>query len=615
MNFIIRISVVIIVINFLFPQIVEKIDPNAPVFPDWTTDAVWYQIFPERFRNGDAQNDPDIHSLAGTWPYDLQLKWDITPWTDDWYKLQPWEDSNKRGFYYNAQLRRYGGDILGIIEKLDYLKELGINAIYLNPVFESPSSHKYGAVYYHHIDNNFGPSPDGDAMIWATEDPADPSTWKFTTADRLFLALIEEVHARGMHIIIDGVFNHVGIPFWALEDVKRNGKISRYADWFTITSWDDPDTPQDEFDYEGWYGIRDLPELREDENGLIDPVADHVHAIVKRWMDPNGDGDTSDGIDGWRIDVAEMVNLEFWKKFRGWVEEINPNAYITGEVWWEDYSNNVMFNAAPWIQGDAFHSVMNYRFGDAVYKYFLFENDRITTTAFDTLLNDIIEDYSLSTLLNMQNLINSHDTERLASACVNPDRLIDHDNNLQHSKDYLVRKPNEYERNKQKLAVGFQMVFPGTPFIYYGDEAGMWGADDPDERKPMVWKEFTYEDEASHPFGDTRPVDEIKFDQSLFDFYKEMIRLRRTNPALQRGNYKVLVADDERSLFAFKREYMDSGIIALFNSGKDQQSFSFGELGISGDNDETWNASVYSPIGKTKPFKIDGQSFIVYVKN
>ena len=361
--------------------------------------------------------------------------------------------------------------------------------------------------------------------------------------------------------------------------------------------------------------IRDLPELREDENGLIDPISDHVHAIVKRWMDPNGDGDTSDGIDGWRIDVAEMVNLEFWKKFRGWVEEINPNAYITGEVWWEDYSNNVMYNAAPWIKGDAFHSVMNYRFGDAVYKYFLFENDRITTTAFDTLLTNIIADYSMPTLLNMQNLINSHDTERLASACVNPDRLIDHDNNLQHSKDYLVRKPNGYERNKQKLAVGFQMVFPGVPFIYYGDEAGMWGADDPDERKPMVWKEFTYEDEASHPFGDARPVDEIKFDQSLFDFYKDMIRLRRTNPALQRGNYKVLVADDERSLFAFKREYNNSGVIALFNSGKEQQSFSFNELGINGENDETWNASVYSPAGKTKPFKIDGQSFIVYVKN
>ena len=241
-------------------------------------------------------------------------------------------------YRYQFQLRRYGGDIQGIIDKLDYLKDLGIDAIYLNPVFESPSSHKYGAKYFHHIDNNFGPDPKGDEFIWESEDPTDPSTWKWTSADNLFLKLIQEVHNRDMKIIIDGVFNHVGIPFWALQDVAKNGEKSSYKDWFDIISFDDPGTPENEFDYVGWYGIKDLAEFKENENGPIPEIKDHIFAIVQRWMDPNNDGDPSDGIDGWRLDVAELVNINFWKEFNGWVNKINPDAYITGEVWWEAVS-------------------------------------------------------------------------------------------------------------------------------------------------------------------------------------------------------------------------------------------------------------------------------------
>lgn len=271
---------------------------------DWARDAIWYQIFPERFHNGDPHNDPTIESLDGTWPYDKQEQWSVTPWTSDWYKLKPWEEANGQGFYYNAQLRRYGGDIQGIIDKLDYLEELGVNALYLNPVFESPSSHKYGTAMYRHIDNNFGPDPEGDERIWTEEDPTDPSTWQWTAADRLFLKLVEEVHNRGMHIIIDGVFNHVGIPFWAFQHAREHGKKSPYADWFYIKSFDDPATPEDEFNYKGWFNVPDLPELKEEDNNLIPPIREHLHKIVKRWMDPNGDGDPSDGIDGWRLDVA-----------------------------------------------------------------------------------------------------------------------------------------------------------------------------------------------------------------------------------------------------------------------------------------------------------------------
>ena len=210
--------------------------------PEWFRHAVWYQIFPERFRNGDRSNDPTVESLEGTWPYQQPDGWKVSQWTSDWYRPQPWETRhNDAEFYVNAQLRRYGGDIQGIIDKLDYLEKLGVNALYLNPVFQSPSLHKYGAAYYHHIDLHFGPDPIGDAHIQASENPADPTSWKWSAADRLFLELIDKCHRRGMRIIIDGVFNHVGIPFWAFQSAKADGPQSPYARWFRIKSWPDPD--------------------------------------------------------------------------------------------------------------------------------------------------------------------------------------------------------------------------------------------------------------------------------------------------------------------------------------------------------------------------------------
>jgi len=182
------------------------------------------------------------------------------------------QKKNDRGLNYNSQRRRYGGDIQGIIDKLDYLKDLGISAIYLNPVFHAPSLHKYDAACYNHIDPYFGPDPEADLRIMADEDPADSKTWKWTSADKLFLSLLEKAHPRNMHIIIDGVFNHTGINFWVFKDLKKMGKASKFKDWYTVTSWDDPNTEENEFDYLGWIGVKDLPELKEDENGLIKPV-------------------------------------------------------------------------------------------------------------------------------------------------------------------------------------------------------------------------------------------------------------------------------------------------------------------------------------------------------
>ncbi|NJD23345.1 MAG: glycoside hydrolase family 13 protein, partial [Melioribacter sp.] len=503
--------------------------------PAWTKQAIWYQIFPERFSNGDSYNDPKPEDMKGAWPYFVPDGWQIHPWTSDWYKLQLWEVKTGKDFYWNSGVRRYGGDLQGIINKLDYLKQLGINAIYLNPIFESPSSHKYDATMFHHIDNNFGPDPKKDEVIWSKEDPGNPQTWKWTSADKLFLKLIGECHKRGMKIIIDGVFNHTGTTFWAFQDIVKNQQTSNFKNWFTIKKWDDPNTKENEFEYAGWLGVKDLPEIREDENGLVTGPRQHIHDVVKRWMDPNGDGKVDDGIDGWRLDVAEMVNHNFWKEFRNWVKVINPDAYIVGEIWWDDWKNYKMMDASPWLQGDEFDAVMNYRFARAIKNFIVNKKEPIGPQGFIDSLQILFKEYKFENYYSLMDLLDSHDVERVSSQIVNPDILYDHGGNPGQTKTFDVRKPNQLERQIQKLMVGVQFTLPGAPQIYYGDEAGMWGGDDPDCRKPMVWKEIKYDTETTHPFGLQRTKDEVKFDTGLFNWYKKMATIRNENKALSLG--------------------------------------------------------------------------------
>jgi hypothetical protein len=183
----------------------SKPDPKA-----WQTEAVWYQIFPERFRNGDPSNDPIRDSLGGKeWAPE---SWRVRAWTSDWYARDAWEQARGDNFFWTVSERRYGGDIQGIIDKLDYLRDLGINAIYLNPVFWSGSHHKYDTYSFHHVDPYFGPDPKGDLALIASE-TEDPATWKWTAADKLFLEMVAKAHERGMRVIIDGVFNHAGLGF------------------------------------------------------------------------------------------------------------------------------------------------------------------------------------------------------------------------------------------------------------------------------------------------------------------------------------------------------------------------------------------------------------------
>lgn len=540
--------------------------------PSWAKKAIWYQIFPERFSNGDYSNDPKPDDMKGAWPYFIPEGWQNHPWTSDWYKLQPWEVKTEKDFYWNAGVRRYGGDLQGVIDKLDYLKNLGINSIFLNPIFESPSLHKYDASMYHHVDNNFGPDPKKDSEIWSQENPSDPSTWKWTTADKLFLKLIKECHKRGMKIIIDGVFNHTGTQFWAFQDIVKNQQNSKYKDWYTIKKWDNLKTEANEFEYEGWLGVKDLPEIREDAKGLVTGPHEHVQAIVKRWMDPNGDGNPSDGIDGWRLDVAEMVNHNFWKEFRTWVKGINPDAYIVGEIWWEDWQNYKMMNAAPWLKGDQFDAVMNYRFVRALKNFVINRKDQIGSHGLIDSLNTLYKDYPTENNYVMMNLLDSHDVERVASMVVNPDLLYDHGGNPAQTKTFDVRKPNANERLIQKLIVGMQFTLPGAPHIYYGDEVGMWGGDDPDCRKPMVWKEFKYDTETTHPFGIQRPADEVKFNDDLFKWYKKIISIRNQNEVLSLGSVNFNYIDDQNKILGFTREYNEKKIFILLNNNAEKKS-------------------------------------------
>ncbi len=583
-----------------------------PPQPEWIANAVFYQIFPERFRNGNPANDPDKKSLFGSYPHDTTSAWNVSPWTSDWYKLQPWEKENGKGFAYNAQRRRYGGDLQGVLEKLDYLQDLGINAIYFNPIFESPSLHKYDAATYIHVDDNFGPDPQSDRQIVATENPIDPKTWHWTTADRLFLQLIKEAHKRNIRIILDGVFNHVGMTFWAFEDVRKNGPRSRYRDWFTIYSWDDPKTPQDEFKYKGWMNVPELPELKQDKHGLIPSVRKHIFDIVSRWMDPDGDGDPSDGIDGWRLDVAEKIHHDFWKAFRIRVKTINPEAYIVGEIFWQDWKNNKLMNPAPWLKGDEFDGVMNYQWAALMTRYFIDKKKKISAGEFANGLQKLDKRYAYRFRFQQLNLMDSHDTDRLASNIVNPDLFYDKNVSPLDNPYYDVRKPNAGERQKQKLIALFQFIYPGAPMIYYGTESGMWGADDPDCRKPMVWDDLQYEPEKANISKKPRPVDSVKFDFDLFEYYRKLIHLRRSEIALRKGDFKIVKSDDARDLLAITRTFGKERIVILINNSDRRHTFD-GQLLGDGSYRELMTGTQWIQKNKKK-IPIEARSGLIFKK-
>lgn len=534
--------------------------------PEWSKGVVWYQIFPERFYNGDPRNDPKVTDQNGAYPFDDSSAFQIHPWTSDWYQLQPYEQKNGKNIGYNLQRRRYGGDLQGIIDKLDYIQSLGVDAIYLTPVFWSPSSHKYDALCYHHVDPSFGPDPEGDKKLIATEDPLNPGKWVWTKADLLVLKLIGEVHKRKMHIIFDGVFNHIGVKSFAFRDVEKNQEASAYKDWFSVISWRDP-AKNTSFRYKGWFGVRTLPEFKEDSTGIVQGPKEYIFNATKRWMDPMNKG-IANGIDGWRLDVAYDVGHPFWKDWRKLVKSINPRAYLTAELVYR------IEQTKPYLNGDEFDATMNYNFAFIVHDFFVQDTTGSSVTEFDKRLKELREAFGSGVAFNMQNLMNSHDATRIGSAVANPDgkkfgNWGEYFNWSQKSnnKNYNARKPTPGQLQKQKLIAAFQVLYLGSPMIYYGDECGMWGSNDPDCRKPMLWAEKKYDAETYNPDQSRHDPDIVAFNQDLFNWYKRFIALRKQYKAIRLGNFSTLLTDDAQKLYAFSRKYAKQEVIVIVNRG------------------------------------------------
>jgi glycosidase len=528
---------------------------EAPVRPpEWAKEAVWYQIFPERFRNGDKSNDPQL-DLPG---------WKVKGWGSDYYAMDDWEKA-AGDVFYTIQERRYGGDLQGILDKLDYLQELGITALYLNPVFQSPSHHKYNASTFHHVDPHFGPDPQGDLkLIEAAGETLDPQTWVWTKADRLYLKLVQEVHRRGMKIIMDGVFNHSGRDFFAFKDILKNGQASIYRDWYDISRWDA--SLPDGFDYRGWFGHKIAPEFKEDANGFHPQYAEYLTNVTKRWMSPLGK--TANGVDGWRLDVAFDVQHQFWRKWRKIVKDINAEAYLTAEIWQP---------APEYLKGDEFDALMNYPFAHAVSEFVIDQKNKILPSRFDGLLQNLQKAYPSGATQVLQNLIGSHDTARLRSQILNPD-LRYRDTSFSFPQTQIINNPSydlgrgtAIHKATHKLVALLQMTYIGAPLIYYGDEVGMTGANDPDCRKPMLWPDIAFEDEKARPGieGDGAAFAKNVIESDLTDYYRKIIALRKSSPALSKGSFRSFLVDDAKGLYGFYREFQSERVHVLVNSAFD----------------------------------------------
>ena len=544
--------------------------------PTWAGDAIWYQIFVERFRNGDPSNDPRPVDTHGAWPHLDPPGWRVTPWGRDWYRRDDWEIATGAGFYKTVQARRYGGDLRGVIDRLDYLVDLGVNAIYLNPINDSPSLHKYDARSWRHVDRNFGPDPQGDAKLIASEDPVDPATWRWTSADRLFLRLLEEAHARGLRVIVDYSFNHTGITFWAWRDVAERQRESRFAGWYEVQRFDDPATPADEFSYEGWMGVRELPEMRKLntsrakvgaplEGDLHPGVKRHVFAVVRRWLDPDGDGDPSDGVDGFRLDVAERVPLGFWRDFRRHVRTINPQAFLVAELWWRRWPDDLL-DPAPWLRGDVFDASMSYRWYVPVRSFIANAPPARDAKRLAGDLRALLVGSTPQSARAMMNVAASHDTPRLVTSLANPGKYK-YRVNPRLNPGYRTRGPDGTARLRRRLLLVQQFTWIGAPHIWYGDEVGMWGADDPDCRKPMVWDDIDHDDEVVGPRGEILQPDPVQVDDNLRELYRRLIRLRRDHADLFRDG-DLEIRDDENDdpdVFVYRRSSGSRQAIVVIN--------------------------------------------------
>lgn len=451
--------------------------PEAIQTPAWALGAVWYNIFPERFDNANPGNDSP--GFAGT----------MVPWTSAWDRVSPdeiessWNRARADPVFFadhpaRAEApwgdvvfeRRYGGDLQGVVRRLDHIVDMGATAIWLCPIFRSTSLHKYDAADHRHVDPMLGsPTVPGPAPAFT----ADPETWGWTPADRYFLeTLLPAVRTHDLRLILDGVWNHVGIDHPAFSDARMRGHESPFSAWFELI-FDQSRSPSPVIGWRSWGGRNGrLPVLRHTDDGdLAEPVAEHIFNITTRWMDPDGDGNHADGIDGWRLDVANEIGMHFWSRWRAHVRKVNPEAVLIGELW---------HDGSPYFGGRAFDAQMNYPFAYAVTAWL----GRDPTYTSNQLRNDLLALYTHhpATDLAQMNLIGSHDTARAVSMLANPGFEYD-----RTSDSFDTSQPEDESYDRLVLAAVIQTVAPGSPMIYAGDELGMFGGDDPANRKPLPW--------------------------------------------------------------------------------------------------------------------------------
>lgn len=409
--------------------------------PEWIQDSIFYQIFPDRFENGDPGNDPP--------------------------NVQPWGSMP-------TELGFQGGDLRGIIERLYYLLDLGVNALYINPIFLSPSNHRYNATDYFRIDPKLGRIAD-------------------------FRTLLDVAHRNQMHVILDGVFNHCGRGFFAFADLLENQSASPYQDWFHVKRFPiDAYSPGDATTYVGWWKFKSLPKFNTD-NPM---VRNYLMMVARYWTEQN--------IDGWRLDVPnEIDDDDFWAEFRKIVKNINHEAYILGEIW--DGNKH-------WVGDSHFDGLMNYPVRTLILDLL---NGKITAEFFVSHLNQHIHQYPVENANAMYNMLSSHDTERA-----------------------LTMVGGSFQ--KTKLAYLILFTLPGAPAIFYGDEIGLTGGKDPDCRKTFPW-------------------DESKWNNDLRLFIKDLIRIRKDEPSLRRGNINFAQTHIADGWITWSRQYENRECLIVIN--------------------------------------------------
>jgi cyclomaltodextrinase / maltogenic alpha-amylase / neopullulanase len=568
----------ILLFLYAFQPVLAQKEHSLP--PSWAKSVIWYELFVERFSNGDPSNDPKLEDITVPGESEPPSDWAITPWTSDWYQQEPWAARTGKTLNETVFFRRYGGDLQGVLNKLDYLKDLGITAIYFRPLNDAPSQHKYDARSYHHIDVNFGPDPEGDKRIIAGENPLDVTTWKWTSADKLFLKVIEEAHKRNIRVVMDYSWNHTGRLFWAFQDILKNQEKAASKNWYVIKKFDDPTTPVNEFDYDAWLGVRSLPEITKVDvttkrvvghpyEGDIHPdVKKHIYDVTRRWLAP--DGDLKKGIDGYRLDVADHVGLKFWREFRTVVKGINPNAYLVGEIWWQQWPNQLM-DPSPYTGGDVFDAVMFYHAYRPARYFFAKTDFDIDAKQFRDSLEFQWQRISEPARYAMMNTTSSADAPRLLTDFYNEGKYKyrmkpTDDPNFKSGKP----GPESYQRLKLFLVHAFTTT--GAPSIYYGEEAGVWGGDDPDDRKPLWWKGMSFDDETrTNVQPGPKQFDKVGFNQDLFDFYRKVASIRNGNSVLSTGKFEWLTTKGK--MLSYRRYDDKHEVVVLFNLEKDKRKF------------------------------------------